>query len=82
MRFEFCMKQSVESRLAEDWNRMTDVWRLFCQLTGGSVVEIGLVLNAVFPLPWKTDCGRESWKTVRGHKYETRGLVNRKELRA
>jgi hypothetical protein len=49
--------------------------------TGGSVEEIGLVLNAVFPLPWKNDYGRASWKIVQAHEYETRGLVNRKELR-
>lgn len=49
--------------------------------TGGSVAEIGLELNAIFPLPWKIDCGRASWKTVQAHEYERRGLVNRKELR-
>ena len=32
-------------------------------------MEIGLVLNAVFPLPWKIDYGRASWKAVQAHEY-------------
>ena len=35
-------------------------------------MEIGLELNAIFPLPWKIDYGRASWKTVQAHKAEGR----------
>jgi len=41
-------------------------------------VEIGLVLNAVFPLPWKTDCGRESLEdSCRYASQRPGGLVKR-----